>query len=961
MTDTCRACEKSGLPILLVRPSVIANKADLQPPGSAKLLSHAIAQKAAQLATPKQSRYVLRTLRRGYLYVFYETPPAGKKDGWDIYRITPEGALYSASHPSFYLAEPFSCDKSGHLHKVRLLTIPQAHKTGKIWLAYSANLWNDKLKKANQANPKVMQCLDVKAYLDSGKAPDNAFVAKAESPGKFVAEYALSNVNPGKDADPYFPFKGEAGALDQLNGHMQQLGNMHPKTKDKGLVFALHDPVAVSAELNHLRMRALVRKNEVAALYSRGVICSGFLLGVKNCIGEDHYKKTGTTLFDGAQRRIGSMNKALYDKNKLNPSFRPSLKDTVWKPTHAGQPVTPASMGEVYQLEDDALRKTKANERTQTDWAKLCTYFDEPKRAQFMLEYDKKMAEMDQIITSYDDDYVAASQKNVTDCFALHFDENDPNDPKQTHHSAGACYSEEAFHVYGGGSLGPGSAELAYKQAIKKISEQDAVMLRAQLSNQKSLFEYVAEDNQAKTYNLLKDLLMPQLSPKFSWLNEAVFGFHQGVSTALIGGAVGYASEHSSFKAIEGKLLGMTLLGHNMEHILASVLDNTRIKPRPLLVSVFLPFDEAIALLASKRYTPSKKLLNSMRKQSLIELHVLTDTDKLKQATQSATALKDAEKVSLKVSKLNLTAQGLEGIQKVSSEDFGKMFAQQSHVAETAKEALYNLKENSWRGSKAVFIKAEGRIAIGFLSLQMLGLNGSLQSLAAASPEDQKALRDAWFGIASNGSGTVGATGELAGIAAAQFAKHGALTMALKTVGGFAGWGALLVDGVQAFVFAGERSKRNDKYAASAWKSTGALYVAGGLTGVGATFEVVLIWVRTGKIISATAVATEGGIAILGLSLTGWALVLMGLGVLLYSGSAMLTPTALQDWAEDCFFGKANRFNSSAEEEKALFKALKKSSQTESEPQIKYEEKKPSAANKSSPLNKSAPASIKYP
>ncbi|MDW5419256.1 T6SS effector BTH_I2691 family protein [Iodobacter sp. CM08] len=953
MTETCRACEKSGLPILLVRPSVIANKADLQPPGSAKLLSHAIAQKAAQLATPKQSRYVLRTLRRGYLYVFYETPPAGKKDGWDIYRITPEGALYSTSHPSFYLAEPFSCNKSGHLHKVRLLTIPQAHKTGKIWLAYSANLWNDTLKKANQANPKVMQCLDVKAYLDSGKAPDNAFVAKAESPGKFVAEYALRNVSPGKDAEPYFPFKGGIGALDQLTGHMQQLGNMHPKTKDKGLVFALHDPVAVSAELNHLRMRALVRKSEVAVPYRRGVLCSGLLIGLKKCIGDDHYKKTGTTLLDGAQRRIGSMNKALYDKNKLNPSFRPSLKDTIWKPTHAGGPVTPASMGEVYQLEDDALRKTKANERTQTDWAKLSTFFDEPKRAQFMLEYDKKMAEMDQIITSYDDDYAAASQKNVTDCFALHFDENDPNDPKQTHHSAGACYSEEAFHVYGGGSMGPSSAELAYQQALKKITEQDAVMLRAQLSNQKSVFEYVAEDNQAKSYNLLKDLLMPQLSPKFSWLNEAVFGFHQGVSTALIGGAVGYASEHSSFKVIEGKLLGMTLLGQNMEHILAGVLDKTKIKPRPLLVSVFLPFDEAIALLVSKRYTPSKKLMNSMRNQSLIELHVITDTDKLKHATQSATALKDAEKVSLSISRLNLTAEGVAGIQKVSAEDFGKMFAQQRHVAETAKEALNSLKENSWRGSKAVFIKAEGRIAIGFLSLQMLGLNGSLKSLAAASPEDQKALRDAWFGIASNGLGAVGATGELAGIAAAQFAKHGALTMTLKAIGGFAGWGALLVDSAQAFTFAGERFKRNDMNSSFAWISTSALYGLGGFSGMAATGEMVVRWIGTRAIISTAAVASEGVIVILGMSLTGWGLILMGLGVLASSGSAMLTPTELEDWAEDCFFGKVNKFHTAAEEERALLKALHKSNQAAPEPQSKYDVKQSQRADKS------APASVK--
>ncbi|MCX7207422.1 MAG: hypothetical protein NT086_15855 [Proteobacteria bacterium] len=955
MTDTCRACEKSGLPILLVRPSVIANKADLQPPGSAKLLSHAIAQKAAQLATPKQSRYVLRTLRRGYLYVFYETPPAGKKDGWDIYRITPEGALYSASHPSFYLAEPFSCNKLGHLHKVRLLTIPQAHKTGKIWLAYSANLWNDKLKKANQANPKVMQCLDVKAYLDSGKAPDNAFVAKAESPGKFVAEYALRNISPGKDADPYFPFKDCLNALDQLNGHMQQLGNMHPKTKDKGLVFALHDPVAVSAELNHLRMRALVKMNEALAPFAQGMLCSARLSSIQKMLYIDNFEKTDS-FFESGARNLGVITKGQYDRKESNAYGQFPInysRKTLWEPLDTTTPITSRTLGRVFQPEDTAERERTANLRTQADWKKIEAKLVKGKREVFVKKYEIEEAAQKAIVTLFDDDYAAASQKNVTDFFALHFDENDPNDPKQTHHSAGTCYSEEAFHVYGGGSMGPSSAELAYQQALKPVTDLDAVMLRAQLSNQKSLFEYLAEDNQAKSYNLLKDLIVPQLNAKFSWLNEAVFGFHQGVSTALIGGAVGYASQQSSFKTIERKLLGMALLGQNLEHILASVLNKTQIKPRPILISVFLPFDEAIALLSSKHSAPGKKQIKSMRKQGKIELHVLTDTDKLKQASQSAAALKDAEKVTLNISKLNLTTQGLAGIQKVSEEDFGKMFAQQRHVAETAKEALNSLKENSWRGTKAVFIKAEGRIAIGFLSLQMLGLNGSLKSLAAASPEDQKALRDAWFGIASNGLGTVGATGELAGIAAAQFAKHGVFTMGLKALGGFAGWGALLVDAAQAFTFAGERFQRNDKYSALAWRSTSILYGAGGAAGIVATGEMVVKWIGTRAIISTAAVASEGVIVILGMSLTGWGLILMGLGVLASSGSAMLTPTELEDWAEDCFFGKVNKFNTAAEEERAFLKALHKSNQAAPEPQSKYDVKQ------SQRVEKSAPASVK--
>ncbi|MDW5419102.1 hypothetical protein R6242_21245 [Iodobacter sp. CM08] len=68
--------------------------------------------------------------------------------------------------------------------------------------------------------------------------------------------------------------------------------------------------------------------------------------------------------------------------------------------------------------------------------------------------------------------------------------------------------------------------------------------------------------------------------------------------------------------------------------------------------------------------------------------------------------------------------------------------------------------------------------------------------------------------------------------------------------------------------------------------------------------------------------AEEGVIAILGLSLTGWGLVLLGLGMLAYSGAGMITPTKLQDWAKDCYFGSNNVFVTAQDEEKALMKLL---------------------------------------
>jgi hypothetical protein len=47
----------------------------------------------------------------------------------------------------------------------------------------------------------------------------------------------------------------------------------------------------------------------------------------------------------------------------------------------------------------------------------------------------------------------------------------------------------------------------------------------------------------------------------------------------------------------------------------------------------------------------------------------------------------------------------------------------------------------------------------------------------------------------------------------------------------------------------------------------------------------------------------EGTAALLGISVSGWGLILLGLGILFEVGAVVLTPTELQKWIQRSYFG----------------------------------------------------------
>ena len=164
--DNCKFCQKSGLSLLLLRPSPIATSSQLQAPGSSAAVADAALVKPLIPEGLTESRPVLRLLRDGFVHLYIPS-----KDKWRSWRVTDSADLLEQDNSLF--TEPkidTACSRKIHDSSgYKLLQIPNAHELigQSIWLAFSANLWSDKLKRQNKANRKAM----VEVKLGSVSAP----------------------------------------------------------------------------------------------------------------------------------------------------------------------------------------------------------------------------------------------------------------------------------------------------------------------------------------------------------------------------------------------------------------------------------------------------------------------------------------------------------------------------------------------------------------------------------------------------------------------------------------------------------------------------------------------------------------------------------------------------------------------------------------------------------------------
>lgn len=529
-TETCNACDSSGLPIVFTYHTVVANDEQLAPPGATFLKSHAASASALGLPPLTQARYGLRSLRPGtYLQLYHEhqsdvmkraaknrqlvQKPADRDPDeahWEVLRVVPGGALMPAGNPGFATAAPFACTRDGgsHIYTTMTYRLADAHQATGLWVAVSANLWDRKLRNRNKKNAKVMQRIDIPKALGGG-GPD--FIKpEATWLNQHVADFALANLrHAGRDGvSPLATVKGNGQAL---VGRMEALAKCHPKTEGKGFIYVVADPVGAA---------------EAAADIAR----ARYQQGLDYSYSQRHPL--------GAASSIDFIHGHVYDSElgKVKQTFRPlkesDLYDAIGKPLFSASEVKfapkPAEMsswvwfgvmryesfsqGQQYnkdipktarwlQLERQpdmggvvAPTADLAQVRTAQATRKMDRLHNAKAAGAFKEQFQKRLETFNTLIGKHDADRAKLlNRAELKAVFSQHFDPNEPNQPLRGR-QPGIVYMEEATKaLIGWGGI---SDELA--ATIKTLIEakpdgEDGWALRALIGNQSGLFSPMAD------------------------------------------------------------------------------------------------------------------------------------------------------------------------------------------------------------------------------------------------------------------------------------------------------------------------------------------------------------------------------------------------------------------------------------------------------------------------------------
>ena len=649
-SSRCETCSKSSLSLLLLRPSVVATDTRLKPPGADQVATDAAAIAGLTPArAPSQSRYVLRLLRAGYVHLYIPAPPPGMKK-WLALRVTEQADLVPEDNAWFdQPGAGIVCTRSAHnALGLKVLGLPQAHKISEIWLAYSANLWNDALRAKNAADPQVMQKVSL-----AGGSP-NTFKPSAAALQSKILECALDalRVNGAKDHD--FAFTSLSGQAEELATQLERAAAFHPKTKDKELAVVLRDPVGLATELNALRLRRheLATQEIEKPQNAHPLNSSNAVLGLRQVMLDANLARS----VDTVSPVMGQG--AFRDIMRVQPNPRGWSAGTSWEPLNAREDIAVhgPGMGRVVFPDHAARADAWAKRQTEATWAKMSKCYDEAARSNWVKRFEAKMkAQHYDPLAKYEADWWSATEDAATLAyFKRHFDDQDPNDPKQ-HPSPGRIYAQESQYIHAPAPIITEKVLNTYLAMLDKpITDDSAVVLRALVGNQQSLFDRVqafvdeayaelttapgeGEGKRDKAYDLMKGLREnSSVLKKYSWMGDALCAFSLGRCPRSVQrrsaqqGAP--SASHRKLAQTLGKLQALWGVQQTVELSLQAALSGQAPK-LPVFITKKVSVDEALAVLRTHDapgMRTSKNQVKGMRRGGLVQLSLLTDSGALR-------------------------------------------------------------------------------------------------------------------------------------------------------------------------------------------------------------------------------------------------------------------------------------------------------------------------------------------
>jgi hypothetical protein len=337
---SCNMCRKKGLPILPVRYGIVADTNAHSAVGSLPVGGTFGAGVTG--ITLKKAKYVLRTLRWGWVYVFY---PTTKR--WQAYAVTVEGNLYDFPLDipiDRGFEKPFSCHQPGHAQLAQCITIDNAQKAGTVYLAFSDIMWTKNVRDLYASN--FMGCRDKRMQKFDATAAYNGNTSQPHSASVDQLDGLLNEYGSGKHPDAMltgcFPYHDRAGQTPALKHAMDSI------QPNKGMVFALWDAVGITQELNFEQRLAFGTALEP---FQHGIWTDSAITAVQKAVAAgakediesaarilsaDAYNNLGvTSLFDGG-KMMESQLKSIDDQKEKDLATSDA---NAWKPytTHYRQ------------------------------------------------------------------------------------------------------------------------------------------------------------------------------------------------------------------------------------------------------------------------------------------------------------------------------------------------------------------------------------------------------------------------------------------------------------------------------------------------------------------------------------------------------------------------------------------------------------------------------------------------
>ena len=492
--NTCRTCERIGLPILPLRAAYAPEPWDSQElpltPGSEV--------KGVRLRVGQ-----LRVLRRGFLYVLLD------RREWQAYQVSPEGMLRQIRPFEMPREQPQPlnrvCIKADHDIPASFLNI-DTKKYTTAWLAFANDPWPasvlNRYKRGGVVDGMSLEerfhKLDLKAARND---PASVGIAMTENNLQMeqVLEYAQSMAGDFHSVHDFYPRNHR---LEALRGHVR---TVIAKEKLEGGVLALvlPDPVGMVQELNAQRMIRYQHMLQWCAEPQRRfeLFTSQALLGIRE--------------FQAERARLSAIKAA-----------QKALESNL---AHNARPAFHMAELPVLDLEKEKQRRI-AEERAEAN-ERLADRYDEKARANFQAGLEHTLKGWQQII-----DEIGA-------LYASHFDSPafqlaSRIDYHVEHVDSVAAFICMAGHCLAGGPTGradPDKLEATQRLWKQQLEDQGSLLYQALHAKDPALLEQLqgalSEDELTRIYHGIKTLITT---------NEGIELMRDSVQAAvgqLLGGA----------------------------------------------------------------------------------------------------------------------------------------------------------------------------------------------------------------------------------------------------------------------------------------------------------------------------------------------------------------------------------------------------------------------------------------